>query len=146
MPKWLKGLLILGGIGFALVLAISFAAGLWFKNNKERLVEEGKASKNNGVEFGRAHDKDACVTEALRRGAECGAADFVCEAKQKLFMVSCLGESPKDPEFCRGAPKMGEIMATATYLNDACEKRGQPGSQRCTRLLQAIPEHCAGRR
>ena len=145
-PSLLKALLITGALGALLVLGISFAAGTWFKNNKDRLIEEGKASKNNGVEFGRTHDKSACIDEALQRVGQCGSTEIECEARQKLFLVSCLGESPKDPSFCQGVPKMGEIVATASYLAEACAQRGQAGNPRCSRVLQAVPEHCAGRR
>lgn len=137
---WWGILLIVFGI---LVLLVGLGVGgivWWVASNKDRIVAEGKQSIAEGESFGASHDQNACVDETIRKGSACDGV--MCEAQTKIFAKTCLTRAQKTPGFCDGVPPQGEIMKTSFWLIEECRRRGKPDNQRCSRLLQVVPEAC----
>ncbi len=142
MPKWLKVVLIFIGVS---VLGLALLVGgivWWVSANKERLAETGKKAQENGVSFGATHTQDQCVDEGLSHLKECGALDFLCEAGNKIALMSCMAAAKQDGT-CRDVPSRDDIFKLANWANEECARRGFRGSQQCTRMIQAIPDACA---
>lgn len=142
MPKWLKVVLILFGVG-VLGLAL-FVGGIawWVSANKERLAATGKNAQEEGARFGASHTQEQCLDDGLSHLKGCGAMDFICEAGNKIRLVSCLGAAQADGT-CNDVPSRNDIFKIATWSNEECTRRGFRGSQQCGRMMQALPEACA---
>ena len=142
MPKWLKVVLVLIGVS---VLGLALLVGgivWWASANKERLVESGKKAQENGARFGATHTQDQCIDEGLSHVKDCGGFDFVCEAGNKIALMSCMGAATVDGT-CKDVPERTDIFKMATFASEECGRRGFRGSQPCGRLMQAIPEACS---
>ncbi len=142
MPKWLKVMLIVIGVG-VLGLALLVGGVVWWASaNKEKFAATGKKAQEDGTRFGATHTKDQCVDEALSHLKDCGTFDFVCEGGNKIALASCMGVA-RDDGTCKDVPERTDIFKMATWANDECARRGFRGSQPCGRLIQAIPDGCA---
>lgn len=139
MPWW-AGLLIAFGVLALLGLAVVGGVTWWFMSNKDRIVSESKDTMAEAQAYAASHDQNACVDEGLRKVAKCDG--FVCEAQTKIFTTMCLQEAQRTPGFCDDVPPPSEIMKTSRWVVAECERRGKPGNQRCSRLVQAVPEVC----
>jgi hypothetical protein len=124
----LLGLLVIGGIVW------------WVASNKDRLVAEGKVSVSEAEAFAASHDQNACVDESLRKMGACDG--IMCEAQSKVFLTMCLQRAERSPALCEGVPPAKEILKTSSWVVDECRRRGKGTDQRCTRLLQAVPQVC----
>jgi hypothetical protein len=141
MPTWAKVLLILfvGGIicaGVAVYFGIRWARREFhqIRNDGPRLVREAQ-------DFGRGKDGEACVVESLTRLDRCDG--FICEAKTKMFLTTCLTTANVTADFCKDVPRHGEIMKTATWAQAECSRRGASDQQRCTRLITGLQDRCS---
>ena len=141
MPTWAKVLLVLfiGGIllaGVAVFFGIRWARREFrqIKNDGPRLVAEAK-------DFGRGKEGEACVVESLARLDRCDG--FICEAKTKLFLSTCLTTANVSEDFCKDVPRHGEILKTATWAQAECARRGASNPQRCSRLITGIQDRCS---
>ena len=143
MPWW-KGLLIAFGVLALIGIAIVGGITWWVMANKDRLVSESRDTMAEAKAFAESHDQDACVGEGLRKVAACDG--FMCEAQTKIFTTFCLQQAEPTPGFCDGVPPTSEIMNTSRWVVAECERRGKKGNQRCSRLVQAVPEVCHGSR
>jgi hypothetical protein len=139
MPWW-GWLLIIFGV-FALIGIAGVGVLVWWINaNKDRIAGDAQKSMHDAREFATSHDQTACVDEGLRRGAQCDG--IMCEANAQIFLKLCIQQAPKTAGFCESVPKPSEYMKTGTWIVDECRRRGQSNNQRCTRLLQGIPQGC----
>ncbi|MBX3228762.1 MAG: hypothetical protein KIT84_39885 [Labilithrix sp.] len=142
MPWW--GILLICFGAFVLVCAAGVGAVIWWvSSNKDRLAADGKKAMEEAQAFAAEHDQNECVDEGLRRADLCDG--LMCETMARLFTKSCLTSASKSATLCDDVPKHGEIMATAEWLTAECKRRGRDGNQRCTRVLQSVPETCSGR-
>jgi hypothetical protein len=140
MKTVLKILLILFGVGVVLVGAISIGAYVWFQKNKDGLKDMGEKTLAEGKAFGAGKASNACTDEAIRR---LGAVDgMMQEVSNKLFLTACLGAANEPPGFCEAVPVKGEIMRTVAWAIEQCNFYQLPSDQRCSRLVQAIQDHC----
>jgi hypothetical protein len=135
---WLVLLLLFGGV-FVLAGLVIGGAAWWLRENRERLVEQGKEATAEGRTYAATHDQDGCVDEGLRQLK--ARSGFLGEAEAKIFLKSCLAHASKSPRFCSGVPRHGAVLDEALWLTGECERRHRP-EQSCTRVLQAIPEVC----
>jgi hypothetical protein len=142
MPGWLKVLLAI-----VVVIALLAATGVvlayrWFSNNKERLMAEGKQVAAEGKAFGEGKQADDCIAESLARVKKCNG--FACEVRVRLFLDACVSASDAKA-FCATAPAPTEFVRSAKWSLEECARRGMPGDQRCTRLLQGAQAACERR-
>ncbi|MBL8612379.1 MAG: hypothetical protein JNL38_33870 [Myxococcales bacterium] len=146
MPTWLKIVLVMVGIGVVGTVAVVGGFAWWLSANKDKLASEGKAAMDEGAAYGRAHSRDECVGEGLRRLEECGEVGLMCETTNRIRMEHCIraaADKPDaDPSFCLRVPSRSEIMKSATWANSECARRGKPGSQPCGRLMQGVQQAC----
>jgi hypothetical protein len=140
MPTWGKVVLvvIVGGI---LCVGVAVFFGLrWARREFGQLRQDGPRLVAEGKHFGRGKDGEACVAESLTRLNRCDG--FICEAKTRMFLTSCLSTANVTPALCEGVPRHGEILKTATWSQSECARRGANDVQRCTRMITAIQDHC----
>jgi hypothetical protein len=142
MPKWLKILLILAGLGILALALLIGGIALWVNANKDDLVKQGRVAKEEGQAFGSTHSKAECVNEGLRRLDECGAMGIMCEAQNNLRLTSCMRVASEDRS-CSGVPSKSDILKLALWSNQECANRGRQGSQPCGRFMQALSDACA---
>lgn len=143
MPTWLKVILIILFIGIVVVALAVFLGVRWLRSHEGELREQGQAVITEAEDFGRGKDGEACVTEAFARLRRCDG--FICEAKTKIFLESCVKSSNVPPGFCDGIPKRSEILASATWALAECERRGLANDRPCTRLIGGLQEVCERR-
>jgi hypothetical protein len=139
LPWWAILLIVFSVLALLAGLVIGGAVW-WFASNKDRLVSEGKQSISDAYAYAGSHDQSDCVDEGLRKLDACSG--IMCEAQTKVFTRTCIQVARKSPGFCESVPPNTEIIKTSRWLIDECARRGKSGNQRCTRLLQAVPEVC----
>ncbi len=143
MPWWAV-LLIIFGV-FALIgLVVIGGIVWWVASNKDRIVADSKETVSQAQEYAATHDQNACVEEGLRKIEKCGG--LMCEVNAQNFTLMCIQHAETTPGFCEGVPAPSEIMKTSSWVTDECRRRGKKGTdQRCTRMLQAVPQVCQHR-
>lgn len=106
--------------------------------------------RGEGLAFGEGRDPDACMTEALQRGAAaCPPGDLPCTARAGLFLEGCLNAVVLPLSYCADAPRpdpvsKAESGTTDAWLRSACAERGFPDSVNCTRVLhEGLLRACA---
>jgi hypothetical protein len=143
MPAWVKVVIAVVVIGLVLLLGGVFLAARWVRAKGARLQEQGKVVVAEAEEFGRGKEDGACVTESLRRLQDCRG--FICEAKLKIFLTSCLGTANPTPQLCEGVPGTSDLIEGARWQIAECERRGLGRDQRCVRTVSAVQIHCGAR-
>ncbi len=139
-PWWVVVLVIFGLLALLGVLAVGGAVW-WFSANKDKFVAIAKEADESSTAFASGHDQNDCVTEGLRKNDACDG--IMCGAGAKVFTQRCIAKATPVAGFCDGVPPQGEIMATVRWVQDQCTKRGRRADdQKCTQLLQAVPEAC----
>jgi hypothetical protein len=140
MPKWLKVVLIVGGL--LLVLLVAVVAGVVYLAMKHGpgMVAAGKESIEEGHRYGRGTDEEGCVDEAVARHTRAeGLTDVI---KTNLFLRSCLDVSRPTPHFCDAVPSRIEFMKSARWQLDECKRRGLAPERQCGQLFQQVQEYC----
>lgn len=141
MPTWVKVVLVVVVAGFLALVAGVIVAARWVRSQGATLQEKGKAVAEEAEAFGRDQEPEACVAESLIRLKACDG--FICEAKIKIFLTTCLQAANDKSELCSGVPPPTEIMQSARWQLAECERRGWGNNQRCTRTISAVQLHCA---
>ena len=140
MPSWLKVVLIVIAILVLILIGFGVAGYFYVKQHKQEWSQATEAATREGEAFAQGKNESQCVDEAVSRIAKCGP--LPCELVTREFMNSCLQKAARSPEVCNGVPSDSNIIATAKWAVEECGRRGQPGSQTCTRLLQDLSEYC----
>lgn len=140
MPTWAKVVLVVVLVGFVAMSVGIVVAARWLRHRGESLAREGRNVMAEAKEFGKGKEPEACMAESLARLKSCDG--FICEAKVKTFLVTCLQSAKPADEMCKDVPYSGEIVATVRWQLGECEKRGWTNDQRCTRLVQGLQAHC----
>ena len=141
MPTWMKVLLILG-----VLLVVGAGVALFFlaRTYGPGLVEAGKQTYEEGVEYGRRTDQEGCLNEAVARQARAdGFADMI---KNNVFMRACLESSRATPGFCDGVPGRMEFMKSIGWQQQQCRRYGLSQEQQCNQLFQQVQQFCEQRR
>jgi hypothetical protein len=138
------GLSLLVGLPLLLCLGLGVWGYLWVDENKDELRADVERTTQEARTFGATTDQNGCVTDGLRRAAGCGTIDVMCEVNAKMFVVECLGAASAVEGFCNGVPAATDILGTTTWSLGQCATLGHPQDQRCTRVIAAVQEHCAG--
>jgi hypothetical protein len=134
MPTWLKVVLIVMLVGVMIVVGLSAVLYFWAKKNmKDFDPQEGRV-------FGAGKTVQQCFDEGMSRLNKCDG--FACQAKVRIFFENCAQVAAPSPALCEGAPPREEIMKTATWAAERCEKIGKKGDSRCAALMAAVVPHC----
>ena len=128
-------LLFVGGVVAAYFLARTYGPGL---------VEAGKQTYNEGVEYGRRSDNEGCLNESVARHAR--AEGFTDMIKINLFMRACLEASRPTPGFCDGVPRQTEFMKAVGWQQRQCQRYGLSPEKQCGQLFQQVQQFCEMRR
>lgn len=142
MRTVLKVIFAIAGIFFLLGIVCVVGGSLWFKKNKGKLLEMGERASAGGRAHGESTDSEGCLDEALTRLDS--SKGMMEEVELKIFLKECLAAAEETEGFCDGVPPPGEIMKTVTWVTSTCKEKGRGGEQRCTRVVQAIQDHCNG--
>lgn len=142
-PKWVKIALVVVVVLFVATMALVVIAARWAKSQARTLEKQAQVLKAEATEFGRGKDAEACVAESLRRVREC--TGFLCEARAKVFMRTCVREAAVPDEFCAGVPGPAELIAVGKWQVDECARRGLGNDRRCVGVIGEIPLYCAER-
>ncbi len=142
MRTLLKVLLVIAGLFFVLGIVCVVGGSVWLKKNKGKLMEMGDRASADGRAHGEGTDSDGCLDETLARMDT--NKGLMAEVELKIFLKECLEVADAVDGFCDGVPPPGEIMKTVSWVTKTCAAEGRAGEQRCTRVVQAIQEHCEG--
>jgi hypothetical protein len=142
MPAWVKVVLAMILIGMVLLLVGAMVAARWVRTRADNLKKQGEVLTAEAKAFGTGKPGEACVSESLTRLRACQG--FICEAKAKVFLQKCLTAANQTPDVCTGVPPPTEILASARWQIESCQRRGWRDNQRCMRLLGGLQAHCAG--
>jgi hypothetical protein len=141
MPTWVKVVLIVVLVGFVVLAVVVVVAARWVKSQAGTLSKESEVVMAEAEAFGKGKDGEACVAEALTRLKT--SSGFIGDAKVKMFLQHCLSAATVAPETCEGVPPPMEIMDSARWIREECERRGLANNQRCLGLISALQVHCA---
>src|SRR5215216_6239350 len=140
MPTWMKVLLVAGLVLLVLIVGAGVAGFFVVRRYGPGLVEAGKQTFNEGVEYGRGTDNEGCLNEAVTRQARAeGLTDMI---KNSVFMRSCLESSSPTPGFCDGVPRQTEFMKAIGWQAQQCKRYGLPPEKQCGQLFQQVQQFC----
>ena len=143
MPTWLKVILIVVAAMVAILFAAGYVGYRWIASHKGEFEAQAAQVRTDATAFSQGKDANACIEETLTRADRCDG--IICEAKTKLFLGVCLEKTGVPAEVCTTLPKRTDFMASAKWALAECARRGRPNDQRCTRMITALQEQCAGR-
>ena len=143
MPTWMKVLLVVGVLLVLLVVGGAVAVFLLARTYGPGLVEAGKQTYSEGVEYGRRTDNEGCLNEAAARHAR--AEGFTDMVRNGIFMQVCLENSRPTPGFCDGVPGPLEVMKGVTWQHQQCKRFGLTPEQQCGQLFQGVQRFCEER-
>jgi hypothetical protein len=144
MPTWMKVLLVVGVLLVVLLVGVAVAAYFLARTYGPGLVEAGKQTYNEGVEYGRRTDNEGCLNEAVARQAR--AEGFTDMIKNNVFMRACLEASRPTPGFCDTVPRQTEFMKAIAWQQQECRRYGLPPEKQCSQLFQQVQQFCESRR
>lgn len=142
MRTLLKVIITIAGMFFLLGIVCVVGGGVWLKKNEAKLREMGERAIAGGHAHGKGTDSAGCLDETLSRLDQ--SKGIMEETQLKIFLKECLAAAEPTEGFCDGVPPPGEIMKTVSWVTSTCKAEGRGGEQRCTRVVQAIQDHCAG--
>jgi hypothetical protein len=140
----MKVLLIVGVLLVLLLVGVGVAAYLVARTYGPGLVEAGKQTYTEGVEYGRRTDNEGCLNEAVARQAR--AEGFTDMIKINVFMRACLEASRPTPGFCDTVPRQTEFMKAAGWQLQQCRRYGLSPEKQCGQLFQQVQQFCEHRR
>ncbi|MBV9927820.1 MAG: hypothetical protein JOZ96_22565 [Acidobacteria bacterium] len=140
MPTWVKVLLVV--VVLVLVLSVGAGVALYFaaRTYVPGLVESGKQTYNEGVEYGRRTDNEGCLNEAAARHAR--GEGFTDLLKTNLFLRACLEKSRPTPGFCDEVPRQTEFMKAVAWQQRQCQRYGLSPEKQCGQLFQQVQQFC----
>src|SRR3712207_2505722 len=138
MPTWMKVLLVVGVLLVVLLVGAAVAGYFVFRAYGPGLLEAGKQTYGEGVEYGRRTDNEGCLNEAVARQAR--AAGFADMIKNNVFMRACLEASRPTPGFCDGVPRQTEFMKSVGWQQQQCQRYGLSPQQQCGQLFSQRSE------
>lgn len=140
MPTWAKVLLIVGVLLVLLVLGGAVAIFFLARTYGPGLMETGKQTYEEGVEYGRRTDNEGCLNEAVARQARAeGFSDMI---KNNLFTRACFEASRPTPGFCDGVPRQTEFMKSVSWQQQQCRRYGLPPEKQCSQLFGQVQQFC----
>jgi hypothetical protein len=140
----MKVLLVAGVLLVLLIVGTVVAGYFVVRRYGPGLVEAGKQTYSEGVEYGRRTDNEGCLNEAVARQARIdGIADMI---KNNLFMRACLEASRPTPGFCDDVPRQTEFMKAITWQQRQCQRYGLPPEKQCSQLFGQVQQFCELRR
>lgn len=143
MPTWMKILLVVGGL-VVVLLFTAVVGGLYVaRRYGPGLVEAGKQTFTEGVEYGQRTDNEGCLNEAAARQAR--ADGFTGLVRNGVFMQACLEASRPTPGFCEDVPRQMEFMKGVTWQHQQCKRFGLKLEQQCGQLFQGVQRFCEER-
>ncbi len=124
-------------------LTVVLAGVGWYLYSKHLgpLIQEGRAQRVQGAEFGESADAQECLLKTFEIYAEGPGVKqgMVCRG----FLDACLSKSSPAPGFCEGVPTKNEIVASAKWRLSVCGRAGH-GDESCHMLLEPVQEYCDG--
>jgi hypothetical protein len=144
MPTWMKVLLVVGVLLVLLLVGAGVVGFFVLRAYGPGLMEAGKQTYNEGVEYGRRSDNEGCLNESVARHARAeGLTDMI---KLNVFMRACLEASRPTPGFCDGVPRQTEFMKAVTWQQQQCQRYGLSTEKQCGQLFQQVQQFCETRR
>ena len=138
MNSFVKALLVVVSIIFLLAVAAGVGGYLWFKNNKDTLIESGKAVIEEGSRLGAQTDSSGCLEEAVARiKKDNGIKEQI---KIGLFLRGCLNASKLTPGFCDDVPSTDEFTKSVTWRMQIAQKYKLDGNS--ANILQSVQKYC----
>ncbi|WP_432697082.1 hypothetical protein ACQUQP_01635 [Marinobacterium sp. YM272] len=132
-----------------LAVAVLGVAYLWFKKdaivaefNQER-AEEALVYREAGLEYGRNHDQQACLDEALKEfDTQC--TGFSCTVRYGKFLNACLETAAVSETFCDKVPAYQEEKTEdeKIWAREACWAQDIRG-EGCRLLLRQQQYFCS---
>lgn len=144
MPTWMKVLLVLGVLLVVLLVGGVVAVYFLARAYGPGLVEAGKQTYEEGVEYGRRTDNEGCLNEAVARQAR--ADGFTALIKNNVFMRACLEASRPTPGFCDDVPRQTEFMKSIGWQQQQCQRYGLSSDRQCSQLFSQMQQFCELRR
>jgi hypothetical protein len=144
MPTWMKVLLVIGVLLVVLIVGGAVAIFFLARTYGPGLVEAGKQTYSEGVEYGRRTDNEGCLNEAVARQARAdGLTDLI---KNNVFMRACLEASRPTSGFCDGVPRQTEFMKSIGWQQQQCQRYGLTPEKQCSQLFGQVQQFCELRR
>ena len=146
MTKNTKVMLGAGCGCLAIGAVVVIVGGLFLMNYVEGSLDESTRSfEIEGREFGKATDRQGCLTEALRRSRSSKLLDLVDATSNKVFINACFETSRSAPDFCEGVPSSLSLNGTK-WDEDQCRSAGlDPYRTGCSHVFNSKREFCSSR-
>lgn len=139
VSKGVKILLAVVAVIVVLSVAAVLAGVYYVSKYVPQVVEGGKKSQEEGVEFGKGTDNEGCLAESLRRHKT--SKGFGELLGNNLFLGACLGASRPVEGFCEGVPASTEFTRTVQWRMERCRAAGITDSQ-CGNLFGQVQQYC----
>jgi len=139
MTRLGKGLIITAVI-LVLGAGVVIAGGIyWVASHKDAWLAKGKATINEGKEFGKGTDQEGCVAEGAKRHRDDPSISNGIAVQ--LFMQGCLRSSRATPGFCDNVPRQTEFVKSAQWRLEQCSKYNLQDNQ-CAQVFTVVQQYC----
>lgn len=146
MPKWVKIVLLVGGLLFLSFFAMCGACAYASYDLGKDVMEQAPQMVAEAERDALDTDQDGCLDNALERGAACekmGPIDASkCIALTQIYAKACFAEAKESDGFCDGLPEGGQLTDMISWPIKRCTDLGREGSQSCAQIVQSVLEHC----
>lgn len=139
MRTYVKVLIVLFVIGFVLLVGIIGGGFYWWSTHKDEYIEAAKTATDEGAKYGSGVDNQACLDKALAQDRE--NPSFTGSIKTGLFLTGCLPASRETPGFCSNVPEETEIIKSATWRVEQCQKAGLSDNY-CQQIVGQVQKYC----
>jgi hypothetical protein len=146
MPKWLKIVLLVGGLTFLSFFAMCGACAYASYDLGKDVVEQAPQMMAEGERDALDTDQAGCLELALDRGVACekmGPLDAgKCMALTQIYAKACFADAKQTEGFCDDLPEGGKFTDMVKWPVQRCVDLGREGHQSCAQIVQSILEHC----
>lgn len=114
--------LLLGGCGGLIFLGVMSIVGFVIILNifEAKMAETTAPVENEGTEYGRTHDQQACIDEGLRRSRNVKVSGPGEGIETLAFTESCLKTARPTSGFCDGVPTFWKVEDSERWKSERC--------------------------
>lgn len=146
MPKWLKVVLLVGGLTLLAMMAMCGACGFWAVGSAQEMSEKRAELEAEATADAKALDQQGCLDKSLTKAEAC--ADLgpfegaKCQQYTKMYGAYCLDAAKETAGFCDSLPSGESLMEIARWSVQRCQDLGRAESATCPQVVQVVLEHC----
>ena len=146
MPRWLKVVLMVGGLLFLSCFAMCGACAYLSYDLGQEVNKLAPQAIAEAERDALDSDQAGCLEKSLQRGADCDELGPLeagrCMAVTQIYAKACFEEAKATEGFCDDLPEGGSLAGMVKWPVQRCIDLGREGSQSCVQIVQSVISCC----